>query len=376
MSIARHLKYAFFANTPLHVLNCLNMVWHDVEETRGNSILFVFKQFSGFDHMIGKIQDTGLFQHVYECKMPNKKDEGKLEHYIHRLGELLLPKRHLEAWTDCRPIKDTFDIIVMPAPLRFPTILYDVNRTAEVWFIEDGTVNYYGNILDHFGSKRKYLIRAFFNKGQDVIRPTRVYVNNAEYAHGVYEAEIKQLPRYVGCEKGYISFLRDVFGSTDRYLNKKIVYLSFPVEELDNRRKHLLKGIHRKTIESLSAYSEVTIVKRHPREREVDFYGLDMEEQNTLWEMLCLDSINDESILISYCSTAQFTPKYLFDKEPYLVFTYQLYHDLMDNEGRRQSNTLLVESLKKEYRNPEKIIVTETLEEYVNILNALIVQNK
>ena len=76
-----------------------------------------------------------------------------------------------------------------------------------------------------------------------------------------------------------------------------------------------------------------------------------------------MEHITDRYVLISYYSTAMFTPKMLFDREPYLIFTYHIWRV---NESDEETKKLqrIVQFLKDSYRNPEKVMAPHTIEEY------------
>ena len=99
-------------------------------------------------------------------------------------------------------------------------------------------------------------------------------------------------------------------------------------------------------------YSGDLIVRNHPRETR---------------ELKCDNDINDDKVLIAFCSTAQITPKMLYDKEPYLVFLYRLFDcDWIEDYDR------LVEQVRNSYRNKKKVFLPSTLDELVNTLNNLL----
>ncbi len=128
-----------------------------------------------------------------------------------------------------------------------------------------------------------------------------------------------------------------------------------------NREKEILKTI--------TTYINTTInVRLHPG-RSNDFgdrIEFNVKDSKILWELMSLKGvINNDSVLIGHCSTAQITPKLIFDLEPTLVFLYKLYS--VDNDQLRRANRT-VEDIKSRYINKSKIYVPENEAQLIDSL--------
>ena len=77
------------------------------------------------------------------------------------------------------------------------------------------------------------------------------------------------------------------------------------------------------------------------------------------------DFVNEDSILISFFSTAAFTPKLLYGKEPYLLFLYKLIREPVFHADQ------VVDGLRRCYFRPEKIMVPETITELLTLIEGL-----
>ena len=66
-----------------------------------------------------------------------------------------------------------------------------------------------------------------------------------------------------------------------------------------------------------------------------------------------------------FFSTALFTPKMLYNKEPYLIFLYKILGIELFNANK------LIRNLKSTYSNPEKIMLVENIEELFEIVSKL-----
>lgn len=95
---------------------------------------------------------------------------------------------------------------------------------------------------------------------------------------------------------------------------------------------------------------------------------IDVEYPEEMWEILCSEYITDETVLITLVSTAAFSPKKLYDKEPYVIFLY----DALGLYGKQKENTDdFVKGLMDTYRNKDKIIIPSNAEEVVRTLTKL-----
>ena len=359
-------KIAIFADTPLHVMNSLNLVWHNVENTKGNCDFFIHKQFSGYNNLITSLENSNLFKNVYACNIPIKREEKKTEHAYLRTLELFFPNRFLKKWTGGLDLRNKYDVLLMPAPLRFTVALYDLNRKADVWFYEDGTANYYGNILEMYGPKSKHLLKVLFNKGHETINPSRMYVNNVELCYRPVKWEIMPLPSIANNNDEFIKLLRKWFsGQNGEPRRKQITYLSAPIEI--KKEETILKSV----LTPLLSFHNQVEVRPHPREEKREYYGLSVAHNDVLWELMCATNVDETSVLISDYSTAQFMPKLLFNKEPYLVFTYRMYKSIREGNILRKIDKM-VNKFVQSYNHPEKIFVVSSCEEYIKALMKIV----
>ena len=90
-----------------------------------------------------------------------------------------------------------------------------------------------------------------------------------------------------------------------------------------------------------------------------------MDTTNNMWEMECAKQITESHILIGCFSTAQFTPKLIFNVEPTIVFTYKLYKNMSVDVEQT------VERLREIYTNPEKVVVLDSLSELQKLVESM-----
>ena len=93
------------------------------------------------------------------------------------------------------------------------------------------------------------------------------------------------------------------------------------------------------------------------------------DNNNFPWELICSKEINDNTVLIGVFSTAQFSPKELYNIEPYIIFLYKIIKPVgIDIKAIDEMTALL----KNTYRNKTKIIIPNNIDEFIqNIANIL-----
>ena len=82
-----------------------------------------------------------------------------------------------------------------------------------------------------------------------------------------------------------------------------------------------------------------------------------------MWELIALDDLSEDDVLICFFSTAAFTPKILFDKEPKIIFLFDLLPEKMFNAKE------LVSGLSEIYSNSNKVMVPTTIDEAIIMIN-------
>ena len=72
-------------------------------------------------------------------------------------------------------------------------------------------------------------------------------------------------------------------------------------------------------------------------------------------------------MLIGNSSTAQITPKLVFDLEPMIIFTFKLYHNMYSKKVTLRLIDLL-NNITNCYSDKTKVIIVDSLEELENII--------
>ena len=101
----------------------------------------------------------------------------------------------------------------------------------------------------------------------------------------------------------------------------------------------------------------------------LEYVYIDSSSNTVPFESLLADIDTENFILITTDSSATLTPKYMFDKEPYVIYLYHL------TQNRTKSDILnrdkLVQNLESLYQNKGRIFVPESLGELEAVLRTI-----
>ena len=354
---------AFVIGMPFQAMNEINFVLNNVADSKGKSDAYIYHMFKGSDELSQKIKESGVFNNVYD--FDEYKEYNPILNKLVTIVRLLYPKLALKH--SCRgklPLdKKNYKAIYISNPLAFMIDLHNVYPRADVFFIEDGTGSYFGNISDQSTNIFKMVDKFFFN-GQKSISPAAIYYSNPQLSKATIGCEVRSLPLLSNGEN--FDIIKKIFDYKDNclYTKNNLVYLTQPLDDREYFIKENEKNIE-KLIEEVFASNAVARV--HPRHFGVKFEKMNMDTYANLWELECIEQISDKNILIGAFSTAQFMPKILKNTEPTVVFTYKLLFTNLDNEFWRGIETF-ISDFKSLYNDKSKIHVPETLDELEKLL--------
>ena len=355
--------YAFVCCTPYQVLNTLNFVINNIEDCKEHSDIFVCCGYRNMKKIADKLKKINIFNNVYVVSEYRNAPQGIS--VILAIIRLLFPhkaiKRHLLYELDLK--KAAYDRLVISVVTFFSMNLIDYCKIKEVYFLEDGTFSYMQRDLKNANMSRKFVwFCNLIHRGLASFEVTKLFLNNVEMYKGGFEREIIQLPRLAGNNE-VIQSAKIIFNykQNDFYQQNKIVYLTQPLSKKTEEILHIEQCI----MNVLEKYhiNRKLVVRVHPVQKQKDYIGWRTDENDNLWELECITQINDEHILIGEFSTAQFAPKFLLDKEPYIIFLFRLLSG--ENTFGRE---YVIDSLIKGYKNPGKIFIPQSVEEFSQIL--------
>lgn len=261
---------------------------------------------------------------------------------------------------------NTYDRIIVFSPSLISARYRLENPGATVYLGEDGTGSYSGLILNRFAYfdyslKRKSVIAKMFRcifKSKILLNPSGIYVYRPEAINFDYPFPIERITRNPETNM----LIRSTMGEKETNIKcTRAIFIGQHYQEIG------INSINMSEIfEADRIFVDDFSYRKHPRD---EWFPENIKiDSSKDWEVLC-ENINEDSVFISLGSTALQSPKYLYNKEPYIVLTYKL-HPEISNEFI-QSFESLGKTLKKLYRNIHKVIIPKSIEEYALILNRI-----
>ena len=347
------MKTAFIAYTPFHLLNVLSYVY-----TYGikDADLYAICMFKPYEDMMERIKKLGLFSNVYVADVNHLQKNEKLWTLIGMPNPQGYVK-HLFVESGVK--SKNYTDIYFSYPTRFIDVFISIYKNAHVYAYDDGLGSYIGDVFkESLGSKYEF-VQSIFG-----VKHRCIYLNNAEFSIASRDCPTKPLKdRELTAEERLN--INSVFGfsETDDYAKYRYIYLNRP--HSDAKDVEVYKSDECKILNELP--SNQTIIRLHPRETNLSFYDGFAFDENKGWELLCMNCLSDSNVLISGYSTAQFTPKMFYDKEPYVIFIYKLISDLVVNSEMER----MIDRLKESYRNPDKIMIPQNHDELKMMISKL-----
>ena len=347
------MKTAFIAYTPFHILNVLSHVY-----TYGikDADLYVICMFKPYEDMMQKIRDLGLFSNVYVTDVDRLQKNEKLWSFYGVVDPQTMVK-HLFGQKGVK--SKNYTDIYFSYPTRFIDDFINMYKDAHVYAYDDGLGSYIGDVFRKDLGRKYEMVKSVM--GVKDRYPECVYLNNAKFSITERECPTKPLKaRDLTSEEQ--KNINSVFGfnETDDYQKYRFIYLNRPHSDSKDAESYI--NDERRILNELP--KDKTIIRLHPRETDLSFYEGFAFDENKGWELLCMNCLTVSNVLISGYSTAQFTPKMFYDKEPYVVFIYKLIDDLcVDAEMER-----MIDRLRDSYRDPGKIVVPATLEDLRDVM--------
>lgn len=116
-------------------------------------------------------------------------------------------------------------------------------------------------------------------------------------------------------------------------------------------------------------------IKMHPRNDHFESDGVPCIYSQCPFELYAAKEDMDKKVLISTFSTAMLTPKFLFDKEPYLIFTYLLADDILrafsPTVEKHENNIAFIKNGAALYKNKDRVFFPRNYDEFEEVLKTV-----
>ena len=268
---------------------------------------------------------------------------------------------------DFAKVSESYDECIFSFQFMLSIALCFITNRNNIHMIEDGAVSYFSyNVEDRFVTNLFYAVLC---RSLKKINPKRLYVNNKSLV--VDEVATK-----------FIEVLNlDVI---DDVLFKELCYLfSFDLNMAENYNAYKIIYFNQPNDFKIKDYYLVedriccmlhkyrhSLYRLHPRNRNKSFYydNLQIDSATNMWD-LSSKCISNDILLISSFSTSLFSPKLLFGKEPYLIFTSCLYNNFFKDKNIINNLFSFIDRFKNSYHDKSKICIISDYNELSSIIN-------
>ena len=359
----RNKEYLFLCSTKYTIFNAINMVLNNPDKYKKADIV-VFHRTVDMKEVSRILDENKIFTNIYNFPYINKLNVIYLL-LVFIFPRYLIPRLCLNNESSIFK-KKHYDILISQNHL-YASFFKRLSKDSEVYFIEDGLSSYTSRTVDpkqrswYFTLANRLLFRG------SLISDVKIqYLYWPSMYMGAF-IDIKQLPV---CKPKDLHIYNDIFKyETNKiYDNCKFVYLGSPYSGLlklvskdqcigndfETKAKYIVDSAIR------TAKNKDFIYRKHPVENidEDDYEKIcKIDILENMWEVECGNSITSGQMIVSFFSTGMFTPKILYNQEPYLVFLYKILDVDFFNADK------LVFELKKMYDNPSKVMAPESLGE-------------
>lgn len=361
------MKLAFVCDTPYQVLTAVNLYWTSFYAEKQTADLYIVDQFKDASKIYNNIVKEDLFDNVYLLnREENRFMPSGIKRYIKVAYSYLNPVHAINNQSkEIKPqsLKNRYDKIFSSVMTCFVSALIKLNKKAEFSLFDDGLGSYYGDIVYNGGGIAYRCFSKITKTGIYAKRAEKLYVNNKEMCQSKAADIFIQIPKM---DDSFFEIANRVFSLKESISeNKRIIFLSQPSTGLQT-----IENDMQRLVEILRVYKDNVTVRLHPREINYEKYKeFQLDTSGELWELKVSKMDMDDMILIAAHSTAQITPKVIFDKEPSLIFTYYLSTAYTDIEKKAFDD--ISNNLKNHYRDKRKIMIPKDENELKLLLKGL-----
>ena len=353
------MRYLYYCNSTYQLINVLNLHWHrkhagfeHVENYEAE--LLLLNSFAGAKQIAGIVEENELFDKI--SVIDKAYNSGKL-HALFTLMDAVSPSFYMKDkyQIGSKEIKDRFDVITAPKYSMVVDQIWRLNPKAKLHLIEDGIGSYFLDIP--FASNSR--LQSFFSKC-DFRDYERLYVVDRDMYLAKDKEKVAEIPKY---DPKHLKQIRDLFSTfdIDECNERKIFWLS---QFLNNKK---FNEMVEEVLKTLLPYKEEVVFCQHPRNPMKNDNGYLESDNRQIWEFRLLNMEEIErKLFISIHSTACFSGKMLYDKEPYVILFYRLGDDKVTHVTKEFEEIIL--RFKDSYKDPEKVMIPESIDEFKDCL--------
>lgn len=354
---------AFFCSTPYQLLIAIQIKRAFFEHKVAD--VFVLNHFANSEELVKNLDAQKIFRNVKSVDAleftKSISQKSRKRHFL-KLYSYYNYKKIAKKYFQIinQQYDDVFfsyaDVIIQ---LGLKQIL-SVNRKVKVHLFEDG-VGGYLNFGTNTSKKKKWFNRITGSFHLDKYADLYAFLPDLMYATNLPKVRIPQINQD---DLQFVEQLNAIFGYNHTEINQKIILLQQPLDFKPN-----LNQIQFNAFNAIYAFNPV--IKIHPRSNSTLYSNFQtLQKSDVPWEIICMNSDVENKVLVSFYSTAIITNKVIFDKEPSLIFLYDL-DVFRQNHQISDELRLFFEKFSQLYLHSKRIYFPKTIAEFQIILESI-----
>ena len=352
----------FACTTPYQVIGAISITLGE----KLDADLFVFGMFPNYKAVCENIRKQSIFQNVYavDCSKIGSPSRGKA------FLQMIFAKRVVSSFLPREAVYETYYSSSRAHPKTLlQYVLLKRNASMARIIYEDGMGTYSGNSHPLNATSLRSKAESILGWKLDVPERTTMMANIPElvdvpeYLNGHITKKMPSLQ----FDDTTGNMLRDIFSVDDE---KSIKSRAIIFDTLRPNPMCLKETDFEVLDESYrcigDAFLDDVIVKPHPRSKNKGCYRIEMYKYQEIPMEALYAGMKDleQRILITYTSSAVFTPKILFDKEPVVISLHRLIEDSKSSVVFEP----IYEKFRMIYSEPERVSAPESLDELKSLL--------
>ena len=365
----RVVERVFFCDTPFQVFVCLHIQLHN----KNDADIFILNSFKNARNVVENIKQCGLFRRavlVEDDFFVNTKTYNKFTIRIKKIGMYFkvdsIAKKYLGENIIYKNIYCTCNEIFS----RLIRLFYVKRKIpADTFLFDEGLGSYDGhferiNILDK-------IARNIIFGEKASLQDFKLYLFSPElyYDYENRKESIVKIARIDDIDKSYNEVYRDIFECQLFVKKQKCIFFDAIRDDVcfENNAEQEMQYYY-ELIEQKLGYKNI-LMKQHPRAKKnyphkCEAYG--MIDYPIELDYLCVDI--EKYVLISFSSSAVFTPKIIFDKEPYVLMLNNLNESLFKYSDEVNKTSARIKEL---YRDKGRVMLPKNKDELMSCLDKL-----
>lgn len=359
---------AFICATPYHVFISINI--KNTIEKDTDADIYVINSFKGSEIFVEKLKKQKIFRNVFYVETNSFKDNFLFSGKVSLTGKVF---RYWEYRNLARNynqmIEFPYDQIYYAYPGLFRLLLskYMIKRNKDmvISLFEDGFGGYNHDFFKINRSTSAKRMLFGLNKVFKRIKEHLVY--NPDMFIGKKQVPVRKIPYMDYSNSEFIKSINEVFSYKKEKSDYKYIILEQPSDNSQVMEVVLSNIIHKIVFKDKDTN---VVVKLHPRSQSTLYDDFNIIKTITPWEVICGNIEVENKILISNNSTACLTPKYIYNKEPYIIFICEI-DELKTALSYQQDFRNKINKFIQTYNEPNKIFIPKSIEELNKIIAML-----